>query len=266
VGQDEEINFEICNDCNPDIESKPKLPIEEITQYMGHDYIAQPHLTPYQNDLDVIFAKKPSMEELIIGNDMHLQRLLSLGMTMDAFVKYGYRWEDLKKFAALAKEGERRIAALFALQCTADHFRLYPDNLPIKEMKITPKNLRDDFGLRFAANDGPLSVHGTVRPNSPWTLASLKQLGFNAEDVFAAGLYTYAQLESLFPDETDLNFMKFSQTQIDNLWPPRQVRKHVTVAVAPVNNNNNNNNNNSGGIIVFDDNHVIAKKKYCGLK
>jgi len=255
---DEEIdNFALCADCDPAApnETKNKLPIKEISQYEGHDYITQPVIMPYQDSLDVAFQGKPSMEKIIIGNELHMQRLLWAGMTIDDFLRFGYTWEDLQKFADLAKPGERRVATLFALGCTADHFRFYPDRLPAKKMGVTPKDLRESFGLGFAEKDGPLTVFNIPpHPDHPWRLSDLAALGFKAEDVFAAGLYRYKQLLSLDPTEQEMAEMKFKQRDIDELSPrqrPADVYRREE---------------KKEGLIIFNDTGVTVKKQYCGLK
>jgi len=201
---------------------KDLVPVKEITNVQGHNYILNPMFVKYDAFvMDPIFNTEPSIERLIIGEECHLQLLLYYGVTIDHLLEIGYDHNDLVKFADMSHPGEQRLRALYALQCTAEHFRDYPKKLPVKELEISPVHLVEKFGLRFPDGQDSSLITDGGKNNIPWKMSDLLALGFTADTIFGTGLYSYAQLKSLCPTDSELAKAKFTQKQIDQLYPPK---------------------------------------------
>lgn len=77
------------------------------------------------------------IDTIIKRNKLGLQHFLKAGITLDDFLKNGYKWKDLLKFDDIANGGpERALQALtIGLKASANHFRLYPAAFPVKEVR-----------------------------------------------------------------------------------------------------------------------------------
>jgi len=206
-------DFEKCFKCR---NQQQTLPIKEITSFDGYDYVENPIATQQQPNeyINKIFKDCDTIEEIVLGHGLHLQEMLFNGVTIDTFLQNGFDWKDLIKIQDLSNPGEKRIKALFALKCNAEDFHNYPDKLPVKELKITPLNLIDDFGLYFP-KDGLLSTH-YGQNDFEWTLNDLKKLGIRNTDLWDAGLQSARQYEGLLPTRDEINQM----------FPQQPQRKH----------------------------------------
>ena len=221
-------NFLQCCQCRG---CGPTLPIKERSMIAGHDYVAEPMWKEYDyNVMEPILLSHPSIERLVFGEELHLQDLLYYGVNINVLLEERYDWKDLVKFQDLSKPGQRRIDALCALQCTAEHFRDYPTELPAKEMGVTPYHLVTAFGLHFGTKEHDYLATKCGKNSRPWTLSQLIALDVSADELFAAGLFSLAQLENLSPTDEELERADFRQHQVDNLYPPKV---HPTVKPKP---------------------------------
>ena len=242
---DGEYCFKYCSACDPEQKNPPLiLPIDEVKEYYGNNYIDEPGNIRYNTDMDTLFKTRPSMETIIIGNELHMQELLANGVTIDTFLKYGYTWNDLVKFKDLSEPGNRRIETLFALHCNAEHFRDYPKELPYRKMEITQKNMIDDFGLEFLKNKSLSTKHG--QNTREWTIEDVDKLNLSNKDLFYAGLEEIDQYYDLKPSKKRADIM------YDIFFPPEKTQQIERTYIR----DNNNNNNNK----------VVVKRKFHGLK
>ena len=236
-----DMDFDKCFKCN-NSDQVITLPIKEITSFKNRDYVLNPiQDIVYNTQFDKIFQKCDTIEDLVLGNNLHLQEMLHNGVTIDILLDNGFDWDDLVKFKDLNEPGERRIGALFALKCTAEHFHKYPNKLPIKEMNITPENLIDDFGLYFP-DDCPLSTRFGNNEIS-WTLKDLIKLGISSQDLWDAGLVLQRQYEDLLPPIDELNKMFPSSLRLNtkqqdvhinaNVYTPKVVFKKKRHGLKP---------------------------------
>lgn len=264
-----EPNFKLCAQCDPEQESV-KLPLKDERRAAAGtdiDYVRKPprELAPYNPELDLVLRDKPSIECLILAEDLHLQDLLHHGATIDVLLKYGYTWdEDLVKFRDLAEPTRDRKDALAALGCTAEHFRDYPEQLPWKKILDKPQDLVVDFGLCFVEEPVPCLITLGGENERPWTMEDLLQLGLQLKDLYKAGLYSYAQFESLKGSMEDIAALGFTQEALDRLYPPKipprpkaKAPKDGPAPPAPQN----------GKLIIFGNTYgVTAKPKRTGLR
>ncbi len=192
------MNFEQCAFCSGARKPNTINDVNDPLTVDGLDHILTPvdpgaiarlkvrlRLTP-KSDAARMLSERHPLPSLVNIMELGMQRMLAQGVTISDFIDNGYTWDDMRRMRDLCGDRghDRRLKALQALKCDADHFRVYPDALPMQAMGVTPKHLIQYFGLEF------VGVSLCARPGVAWTGSDVVAMGLCMQDLFGAGLNT----------------------------------------------------------------------------
>lgn len=183
----------------------------EASSLNGVDYVANPvsrnsllkrGILKTAEPYNWLKEQKP-LKWLIRDKQFGLQKMIEAGVTLDDLLYYGYEWKDIKQFKDFHQSPERARQALYALGCTAEHFRDHQEHFgrdAQKEFQINGKHMVELFGLQFAGNQ-MICAHGKNKKS--WNATDLVTLGFTVQDLFGAGMETLDQYIALEPNDDD---------------------------------------------------------------
>jgi hypothetical protein len=154
---------------------------------------AAPKVTPEE-----LLRQHVPIEDIMRRHRYGLDHMLRDGITIDDFVNNGYSLRDLRKFEDVSARGQHRSLQAFTtgLGLCANHLRIYPGLLPVKEFRdltgISNSQFSTLLGLEFPENSS-LECWG----NADWNAKDCVQLGLKMEDLMDMGLWLQEQYKDL---------------------------------------------------------------------
>lgn len=160
--------------------------------------------------------------EVLLEKDLHINELISQGVTLEHFLSGGYNIKELAQFPeVLPTIGKtdifpKGVLVLFALKTRMHQLRDHKDQMPIAEVcKYTGLN------KKYMAENMRLEFHPTIGITSEgnkgkWTLQDLKYFGFDSMKSFISdlGLRKAEHWFAFNPTPFDVETFKVTQQQM----------------------------------------------------